>query len=130
MAPFASGAGASTPKQLLTASVKTPAAIPLTNPLTLIGAAIAYDVKGIQHQMSPLISGVLGLYHLQQGVTDLRDLHLLGASLDLVSAGLSLAVVGLTILPVPGASLLIPPTAVLASTTATVNTIGQGLFHW
>ena len=133
LAPFANGAtsdghSSSTPKQLSAAVVKSPAVLP--NPLTLVGAAIAYDIRGIQHQMNPLISGVLGVYHIEQGVTELKSLHVLGASLDLLSGGLSLAIVGLSVLPVPGASLLIPPTAVLAATTATVNTIGQGLFHW
>jgi hypothetical protein len=135
LAPFANGAStvshsSSTPKQLSVASLKTPAVVPLPDPLTLIGAAIAYDIRGIQHQMNPLVSGVLGLYHLQLGVSELKDLHVLGASLDLLSGALSLAIVGLSVLPIPGASLLIPPTAVLAATTATVNTIGQGLFHW
>ena len=89
---------------------------------------IADDIRGIEHQMNPLISGVLGIYHLETGLTELKSLHIIGGSLDLLSAGLSLAIVGLNALP--GGSLLIPPTSVLAATTATVNTIGQGLLHW
>ena len=109
-------------------AVKSPAVTPLPNPLTLVGAAIAYDIRGIEHQMNPLISGVLGVYHLEQGLTELKTLHIIGGSLDLLSAGLSLAIVGESLLPL--GSLLIPPTAVLAATTATVDTIGQGLLHW
>ena len=105
-----------------------PAALP--NPFGLIGAVIAYDLKGAQHLMNPVIAGALGVWHLQTGINELKTLHLIGGALDIISGVLALATPILKAVPVPGVSLLIPVTAVLGSTTATVNTIGQGLLHW
>jgi hypothetical protein len=80
--------------------------------------------------MNPVIAGALGVWHLQTGLNELKTLHLIGGALDIVSGVLALATPILNAVPVPGVTLLIPVTAVLGSTTATVNTIGQGLLHW
>jgi hypothetical protein len=109
-------------------SLAAPAALP--NPLGLIGAVIAYDLKGAQDLMNPVIAGALGVWHLQTGLNELKTLHLIGGALDIVSGVLALATPLLNAVPLPGVTLLIPVTAVLGSTTATVNTIGQGLLHW
>jgi hypothetical protein len=128
--PFAYSASrsSSTARQTATVALAAPAALP--NPLGLIGAVIAYDLKGAQHLMNPVIAGALGVWHLQTGINELKTLHLIGGALDIISGVLALATPILKALPVPGATLLIPVTAVLGSTTATINTIGQGLLHW
>ena len=119
----------STAKPTSAVSLAGPAAA-LPNPLGLIGAVIAYDLKGAQDLMNPVIAGALGVWHLQTGLNELKTLHLIGGALDIVSGVLALATPILNAVPVPGVTLLIPVTAVLGSTTATVNTIGQGLLHW
>ena len=133
--PFAlSGANTSRSRSAITttqtAAVALAGPTALPNPLGLIGAVIAYDLKGAQDLMNPVIAGALGVWHLQTGINELKTLHLIGGALDIVSGVLALATPILKAVPVPGATLLIPVTAVLGSTTATVNTIGQGLLHW
>lgn len=118
-----------TAKPTSAVSLAGPAAA-LPNPFGLIGAVIAYDLKGAQDLMNPVIAGALGVWHLQTGLNELKTLHLIGGALDIVSGVLALATPILKAVPVPGVTLLIPVTAVLGSTTATVNTIGQGLLHW
>jgi len=120
----------STARQLSAASLAAPSVAAIPNPLALIGAVISYDLKGAQHLMNPVIAGALGVWHLQTGINELKTLHLIGGALDIISGVLALATPILKAVPVPGVSLLIPVTAVLGSTTATINTIGQGLLHW
>jgi len=119
----------STTTQTSAVALAGPAAA-LPNPFGLIGSVIAYDVKGVQDLMNPVIAGALGVWHLQTGINELKTLHLIGGALDIISGVLALATPILKAIPVPGVSLLIPVTAVLGSTTATINTIGQGVLHW
>jgi hypothetical protein len=116
--------------QMGAASLSTLAVPAFPNPLTLIGAAVDYALKGIHDRMNPLISGALGVWHLQTGINQIKTLHLIGGALNLTLGVLSFATVGLGLIPVPGVSLLIPVTATLATGLATVNTIGSGLLHW